>query len=164
MQRHGHLLARMQGVVHEHGVADIDEQDRLAVRGELLAVNGKIFRFDPQGNSLNAPLHRIHQGLTDVHVERISVFISLGLVQHVPLKPPERGWVLSPAISVKHLKDLSQGLIPDHSHSLWAESQALSCSDQVAFLFQHLFHAPQVLEVFVGLLSQQVADLLQVKV
>ena len=39
MEGQGYFLSGMQGIVHEHGIAHIDQENRFAVGGKLLAVN-----------------------------------------------------------------------------------------------------------------------------
>ena len=164
LQCEGNLFPCMQGVVHEHGIADIDEKDRLGIRSELLALYDKVRWTDGYGNSLVSPLHRVLYGLTDIHVERVPKNVFFGLFQQRPLISQLGGVVSAPAVLVEHLKDFSQGLIAYLPHTLWGQFQALPGLHQVALFDHHLLYALEVLEMFVGLFSQQLADLRQVQV
>ncbi|MBI2211338.1 MAG: hypothetical protein HYU47_12230 [Deltaproteobacteria bacterium] len=71
--------------------------------------------------------------------------------------------MLAPAVSVEHLKDLSQRLVADLAHSLGRELEPVRGAHQVAFLLQALLDAFEVFEVLVGLLSQKLADLIEIQ-
>jgi hypothetical protein len=114
-------------------VAHVDQQHGLAVGGEFLALNGKIFRRLTQPR---APLQCVHQGLADIRRRGRHSYSSC-LPASRPATPDSRSG--SPQWLVEHLKDLRSALSP--ILLFLAQLQALARADEVAILF-NMFSIP----------------------
>ena len=164
VQGQGHLLAGLQGLVHQHGVAHVDEQHGLGVGGELVLMDLEVAGLDPHRNPAPPLFQRLHEGLADVDVEGVAVLVAPGLLQpHALVAGPGAG-VLAPAVLVHELEDLLQGLVAELAHAPGADPHAAPGAHQVARVHHHLLDPLEVLELLVGFLPEQFAHGLQVEV
>ena len=85
MQRERHFLARVEGVVHEHGIAHVDEQRGFAHGRILDPMHREIIRRDPQGFAFLAFFQRVQQRFTDIDIERVAILVFFGLFHAVAL-------------------------------------------------------------------------------
>src|SRR5581483_39773 len=164
VQRERHLFPRVQRVVHEHRIAHVDQQHRLAVGGKFLAMDGEVVGADFQRHAATAALERVHERLADVDVHRVAVLVFLRLLERLPVQALDHRVVVAPAVAVEHLEDLAERLVADPAHSLGAQAQPLAGADEVTVLFEHVLDALQVLELLVGLVAQELADLVEIEI
>ena len=85
MQRQRDFFAGVQGVVHQHRVAHVDQQRGFAHGGIFDPMHGKIFRRDAQRLARFAPFQGVQQRLADIDVQRIAVLVFFGFFHAVAL-------------------------------------------------------------------------------
>ena len=107
-------------------------------------MHGEILRGDPERLAFFAFREGVHQGLADIDVHRIAIFVFFGLLYAFAVTPRAAMSRVAPTALVQHLENFPQRLVADFAHSAGRELKAMVRPKDVAFLFEHLFDVFQV--------------------
>ena len=107
-------------------------------------------------------LHRVHQGLAQLEQEGIAELVGLDLVGAVAARPALLERVAAEAVALEVPEDVAQGLVADLADGPRGQLEAVALPLEVAGLLELLGHLAQALEVALGLLAQELLDLLGV--
>ena len=118
LQRHRHLLGRAPAVVAIHRVRRVEHEHRGRTREVLGALDLEILRRQPHRRALAPAIERVANGALQIEVERIAVFVLLGVVRAlVPLADGADG-VLAQLVLGQPREQIAQRLRPDLAHAL----------------------------------------------